>query len=341
MFLLAGVVGLFAVGAVGLAVMMDDDAATDAATDADGGEATADAADPEVPPIPLSDLIAPDPSAEAPGAIAGGDGDDTISGTPGADLIAGGAGNDEIGGYDGDDRIEGGAGDDSLHGMGGADTLLGGDGRDTLHGEGGDDLILGEADDDLLFGHNGADTLHGGADDDVLHGAMGDDILFGDEGDDALHGGLGQDVLAGGPGEDTLFGGFGNDTLSGTVLRDGIDADGADFLNGGDGDDAITVGAGDIVTAGAGADTLFFGQWTAATPASVLDFDAEADRLVMIWDGVGEADIQVAPNPAIEGASDISLNGALIATIRGDAPDMAHIALLSSADAAALGLHLT
>ena len=74
-------------------------------------------------------------------SAAGGDGDDTITGSPLADTL------------------DGGIGFDQLNGGEGPDTVLGGDGDDTLVGSGGDDV---------LDGHRGADSADGGAGNDRI-----------------------------------------------------------------------------------------------------------------------------------------------------------------------------
>jgi Ca2+-binding RTX toxin-like protein len=70
----------------------------------------------------------------------GGDGDDTMTGSAGDDVLLGGNGNDRLVGLAGDDLIDGGAGDDSVAGGAGDDILNGGDGTDTIDGGPGDDV---------------------------------------------------------------------------------------------------------------------------------------------------------------------------------------------------------
>ena len=106
-----------------------------------------------------------DLSAAVDATILGGDGDDTLIGSPAADLIYGGAGNDILIGGDGVDHEYGEAGNDqfgdlSLTGNGvaddaGNDFLFGGDGADTFIWEPGDgsDAVQGgdDAGDVLRF----------------------------------------------------------------------------------------------------------------------------------------------------------------------------------------------
>lgn len=91
--------------------------------------------------------------------INGGDGDDKIYGTKGADTIVGGAGKDSIYGYDGADSLAGGDGDDSIEG---------GTGNDLLLGEAGGDTLLGGAGNDSLIGGLGVDRITGGAGNDIF-----------------------------------------------------------------------------------------------------------------------------------------------------------------------------
>ena len=79
---------------------------------------------------------------------AGSSADDTIYGTPGADVIATFGGNDKVFGLAGDDLICGGSGDDSLHGGAGDDDLFGRKGNDNLGGGPGTDLCKGARGDD-------------------------------------------------------------------------------------------------------------------------------------------------------------------------------------------------
>ncbi|MBI4755802.1 MAG: M10 family metallopeptidase C-terminal domain-containing protein [Betaproteobacteria bacterium] len=80
----------------------------------------------------------------------------------------------------------GGAGNDSFTGSGGADWLDGGDHNDSLWGEAGNDAIFGGAGNDSLNGRFGNDWLWGGAGDDVLSGNQGIDGLFGGAGNDTF-----------------------------------------------------------------------------------------------------------------------------------------------------------
>ncbi len=101
---------------------------------------------------------------------------DTLTGTPGDDVICGGNGKDTINGLGGNDILVGGNGKDVLNGGDGNDTILGGNGKDQETGGAGADV---------LRGGNGPDTLNAqdGAAGDSLDGGLGPDICMTDAGD--------------------------------------------------------------------------------------------------------------------------------------------------------------
>ncbi len=87
-------------------------------------------------------------------------------------------------------------------------------GSASLYGGLGNDTLLSGSGEDLLFGLSGSDFLDGGAGNDVLFGSAGRDTLAGGDGDDELKGQGGSgDVLHGNAGADTLDGGSGSDHL--------------------------------------------------------------------------------------------------------------------------------
>ena len=98
-------------------------------------------------------------SAQANGAIAflvsGGNGNDTLTGSPNADVIGGGEGNDTIVGLAGVDLMDGGGGDDTITGgPGNEQNQMGGDGDDTFiwnPGDGSDGLAGGPGLDTMAF----------------------------------------------------------------------------------------------------------------------------------------------------------------------------------------------
>ncbi len=87
-------------------------------------------------------------------------GNDTLNGSPfadvlygfnGADIVNGGGGADEINGGDGNDIVNGGDGNDIVNGGGGADQVNGGLGNDNLTGGGDADTVAGGLGADTLF----------------------------------------------------------------------------------------------------------------------------------------------------------------------------------------------
>lgn len=261
-----------------------------------------------------------------------------ITGSAENDTLTGTTGDDFIGGYEGDDLLDGRAGSNLIYGGDGNDTLIGGDGDDTLHGEDGDDLLFGGDGDDRLFGHDGDDTLHGGAGDDTLIGGMGNDLLVGGPGNNALHGYAGDNTLIGGAGADTLFGGSGDDvlgTLPGTG-ENGYDPEHGperNYLNGGAGDDLIYAGPGDVITTGAGQDTVVLGDWLSAEhQAEILDFEPEEDQLMIVYNNLRGDDPEVTLefDEEVADRQHVLLNGERIAFVE-NAQDLTldHVVLLA------------
>lgn len=111
--------------------------------------------------------------------VDGGQGDDTIGGSRGNDVLVGGPGNDTIRGSDGNDLLVGGAGDDDIDGERGADTQILGAGDDValwLPGEGSDVTDGGGGHDTLVFngaGLNEAFTVTANGHDAVLTRDLG------------------------------------------------------------------------------------------------------------------------------------------------------------------------
>lgn len=147
--------------------------------------------------------------------INGGNGNDTLNGTPGNDIISGGNGNDTINAGDGNDIVSGGNGNDVING---------GRGNDILDGGNGDDTITGGSGNNILTGGNGNDTLSVG---------NGNNILSGDNGNDRMVVGTGNNTMTGGTGFDTFVFGptFGKDTVTDFTHGDHIEFDGGPFAN--------------------------------------------------------------------------------------------------------------
>lgn len=215
-------------------------------------------------------------------------GNDSITGTDGADTLDAGAGNDKLYGLAGNDTLSGGEGNDLIEGGAGADNIGGGAGNDTIYGytqvsvenaEDGNDSMNGRGGNDTIYGGTGNDSMNGSAGNDKLYGGTGDDTMGGDLRPDSLPSGVtlesdeflkyGNDQLDGGDGNDSMNGGAGNDKLLGGAGNDTIGGDfdpgtytesrpaGNDTIDGGDGDDSINGGGGnDKIVGGAGNDTI-------------------------------------------------------------------------------------
>jgi VCBS repeat-containing protein len=171
----------------------------------------------------------------------------TVSGAsdPGV-TRSGGNGNDQIDGTAGADTLSGGNGSDTLNGLGDADMISGGNGADVIDGGRGDDRITAGNDDD---------TASGGLGNDLIDGGNGNDRLFGDEGADTITGGNGNDLIDGGAGDDMLAGGNGNDVFRIAEIggddwivdfrrgQDKVDVSGIDAVTGGGDDGFAWIGA--------------------------------------------------------------------------------------------------
>lgn len=106
--------------------------------------------------------------------------------------------------------------DDTLNGTPGADVIVGLDGKDTIDGKGGNDIICGGKDNDAIKGGHGLDLLYGESGNDSLSGEGGTDLLYGGRGNDRLSGGPDAgDFCNGGPGADSLAPGHGCESQTG------------------------------------------------------------------------------------------------------------------------------
>lgn len=165
--------------------------------------------------------------------IFAGDGDDTITGTSGANVINGGGGNDTIVGNDGGDTVNGEGGHDQITISGGGNTANGGTGNDTVTltswALGNLSQLDGGSNFDTLsfagFGSSyvvnlttnnflsDADTVATIVNFEAVTAGAGNDTLTGSFVANTLNGGGGDDTIAGLQGSDTLIGGTGIDTL--------------------------------------------------------------------------------------------------------------------------------
>lgn len=177
--------------------------------------------------------------------IAGGDGNDVLTGSSSANVLRGGSGNDSL---------VGGSGDDILIGEAGNDTLVGGAGDDTIYESttnaatsSGSDVIQGGAGTDLvsygaysalsLVARGSALTVTMGdatANDGISSEA--DDVGYTDSDVENFIGGTAADTVTGSSAVNTILGGSGNDTLNG--------GSGDDLIDGEGGADTVDCGAG-------------------------------------------------------------------------------------------------
>ncbi|MBL1434935.1 MAG: hypothetical protein COB08_001875 [Rhodobacteraceae bacterium] len=173
------------------------------------------------------------------GAIFGGGGNDTLTGTAGSDFIGGGDGNDTLIDNYGANTLRGGMGNDTL-------TVGNGSAGSTLKGGAGDDVITSGGGSDFLYGGSGHDKLIGG---------RGNDELYGNRGRDVLNGGEGADLIDGGRGHDTLTGGRGNDVFVFRALDKGRDVI-TDFEDGSDMIEILGLSYADLVFTSVASGTL-------------------------------------------------------------------------------------
>ncbi|TFG87179.1 MAG: hypothetical protein E4H18_03720 [Hyphomicrobiales bacterium] len=173
------------------------------------------------------------------GGEAAGDtfsGIENIRGSGFADDLGGDAARNLIMAGDGDDTVDGGVGPDVLYGEAGADTLTGGPDGDELYGGAGADVLDGGAGNDWarydtsptgvtvnlstgtgLGGDAAGDTLTeieflwGSAFADILTGNDGVNMIRGGSGDDVIRSGGGNDILEGHGGADVFVFGAGDD----------------------------------------------------------------------------------------------------------------------------------
>ncbi|HYO11356.1 MAG TPA: calcium-binding protein [Tepidisphaeraceae bacterium] len=235
----------FAGHSAGVKVTLDD-VANDGPVG--GGEPQpGDANDPTFIFWPFQDNVASDIEN-----LAGGDGNDTLTGDARGNAISGGGGVNVLSGGDGNDTIVSAAsGVDDMSGGAGSDVAdyssrasfdpvvivlddLANDGqpspfdaaageRDNVHSD--IENVWGGAGDDRIVGGKKNNVFAGGRGNDTLLGGGGSDILIGDRGNDVLNGGRNDaDLMRGGAGNDTADYSGRGDALEITI--DGIANDG-------------------------------------------------------------------------------------------------------------------
>ena len=265
-----------------------------------------------------------------------GSGNDTLTGSTGANDLEGGAGNDVIDAGNGDDSLLGGVGNDSLLGGAGNDELTGGAGNDTLVGGAGVDCANYEAVTAALSVNLATGTATGdgtdrlvdienvcaGSGNDTLTGSTGANDLEGGVGNDFIDAASGNDTLLGGLGNDALLGGAGNDTLTGCI----------EGLYGGRGEvDTLTGGAGADIFTLAWSGGRLYGNGNASNAgradyALISDFTVGEDKLQLRSDASGY-------RLAVSGVSGVSGTG-LYAIQQGGTDEL--IAIIRSSNGTSL-----
>ncbi|MDF5710383.1 MAG: calcium-binding protein [Nostoc sp. S4] len=121
-----------------------------------------------------------------------------------------------------DDYIVGNNGNDILYALAGNDTVIGGKGNDYLG------VIGSSSSNNILNGDAGDDTLDAqySSGDNLLSGGDGNDTLsaYGALGNNTFYGGFGNDYLTSGIGSDTLYGGDGADIFTFNSFNEGVDS---------------------------------------------------------------------------------------------------------------------
>ena len=155
-------------------------------------------------------------------------GDDTISGTSGANIINGNGGNDRVFDLRGDDSVNLGAGNDYVRAGGGADTYDGGADDDYISyydSSNGVDIDFAAntatgswANNDVVLNFEGGsgsgtgdDTFRGTDGANIIRTYGGDDDVYDRGGDDKIELGSGNDYVRVGGGQDSYDGGSGTD----------------------------------------------------------------------------------------------------------------------------------
>ena len=298
----------------------------------------------------------------------GGDGDDSLLGSQGADLLLGGGGKDSFSWKQGQgaDVIEGQDGDDTLH-VGGADA---GDTIGIGTGQNGR-LFVSDAVDQVFLDAGGIERLdikgHAGVDNVFISSMAGGGVksidvdlgaadgqqdqiaVFGSDAAETLIvktvktdvsiDGLGAELRVHnfeGGGLDLLrvAGGAGDDTLDASAFTGkGLVLDagaGADTLIGSAGGDTVTGGQGsDVARLGSGDDSFV---WNPGDGSDTVDGDAGDDSLVFSGANIGET-IDVSANGARAGLTrDIGL-------VRMDLNNVEHLDIVARGGADTINVH--
>ncbi|AYF85837.1 heme peroxidase [Pseudomonas sp. DY-1] len=226
--------------------------------------------------------------------IISGEGDDTLYGDGGDDVLEGGYGND---------TVMGGAGDDIITDAGGDNRMEGGDGNDVIHvgnmmAGGVGNLILGGNGKDFIVTSEDMSTTFGGQGDDFIYSAKTSLPPTGNEGDDWIEWGtqdgapgdnfaplladniIGNDVFIGGGGFDEMIGEGGDDIFVGSDAQDKMDGmSGYDWVTYKNDNIGVTVDLALAAFLGIGEVGDHIAFPVAQSPASIFDRFAEVEGL--------------------------------------------------------------
>jgi alkaline phosphatase len=170
------------------------------------------------------------------------EGNQTIVGKPGGDVIYTGAGNDVIYASEGNNDIFANRGNNTAYTGFGNNLIYAGDGNDSLYGGEGDDTIFAGAGNNEIFPGFGADLVYAGAGDDFIVDDGGNNMIRAGGGKNRIYTGIGNDEIIAGAGDDLIYAG-----------------DGDNVINSGTGNDTVHVGNGlnqFILNAGTGSATI-------------------------------------------------------------------------------------
>ena len=280
--------------------------------------------------------------------LAGGDGNDTVTGGAGNDIIYGDGYNAlnlslsatliprlniDVNDYNAKTTISvsdlaryypresywftsatAGIGADSIDGGAGNDTIVAGGGDDTVIGGLGADNIDAGAGADQVQGNDGNDTILGGAGNDTITGDLGNDWVDGGDGDDSIDGGEGNNTVYGGKGFDRIVLGSGADLAFGGDDNDTLSgAAGNDTLHGDAGNDVLEGDFGnDVLDGGAGNDTLTGGEGNDSLIGASGDdllYGAEGNDTLVGGDGEDQLFGGVGTDSLLGGAGNDTLDG--------------------------------
>ncbi|MCC5665138.1 VWA domain-containing protein [Nostoc sp. CHAB 5784] len=150
----------------------------------------------------------------------GGNGNDTLTGTPGNDRLLGGNGNDILEGGLGDDSLDAGLGDDTLTDLEGNNTFYTGEDNNVVTAGSGNDVIYAGSGRDIIDAGNGKNQIYAvegnnligtGSGNDIVYAGSGSDWIFTGARDDVIYATEGNNLIAAGTGDNLVYSGSGRD----------------------------------------------------------------------------------------------------------------------------------